>query len=39
MCGTIFCIKTNVLQDFHICMNVPLSRCTDNKQTQEAEGV
>ena len=24
MCGTIFYIKTNVLQDFHICMNVPL---------------
>ena len=24
MCGTIFYIKTNVLQDFHICMSVPL---------------
>ena len=24
MCGTIFYIKTNVLQDFHICTNVPL---------------
>ena len=25
MCGTIFYIKTNVLQDFHISMSVPLS--------------
>ena len=25
MCGTIFYIKTNVLQDFHICMSVPLN--------------
>ena len=24
MCGTIFYIKTNVLQDFHISMSVPL---------------
>ena len=26
LCGTIFYIKTNVLQGFHICMNVPLSK-------------
>ena len=26
LCGTIFYIKTNVLQDFHICMSVPLSQ-------------
>ena len=25
LCGTIFYIKTNVLQDFRICMSVPLS--------------
>ena len=25
LCGTIFYIKTNVLQDFHICMSVPLN--------------
>ena len=25
MCGTIFYIKTYVLQDFHTCMSVPLS--------------
>ena len=25
LCGTIFYIKTNVLQDFHICMSVPLT--------------
>ena len=24
LCGTIFYIKTNVLQDFRICMSVPL---------------
>ena len=26
MCGSIFYIKTNVLQDFHICMSVPLNQ-------------
>ena len=25
LCGTIFYIKTNVLQDFRICMSVPLN--------------
>ena len=25
LCGTIFYIKANVLQDFRICMSVPLS--------------
>ena len=25
LCGTTFYIKTNVLQDFHICMSVPLT--------------
>ena len=25
LCGTIFYVKTNVLQDFHICMSVPLN--------------
>ena len=25
LCGTIFYIKMNVLQDFHFCMSVPLS--------------
>ena len=28
LCGTIFYIKTNVLQDFHICMSVPLKNST-----------
>ena len=32
MCGTIFYIKTHVLQDFHICMNVPLMCAIRNKQ-------
>ena len=26
MCGNIFYMKTNVLQDFHICMSAPLKR-------------
>ena len=29
LCGTIFYIKTNVLQDFHICMSVPLTLASD----------
>ena len=24
LCDTIFCMRTNVLQDFHICISVPL---------------
>ena len=26
LCGTIFYIKTNELQDFHFCMSVPLKQ-------------
>ena len=29
LCGTIFCIKTNVLQDFRFCMSVPLKSGSD----------
>ena len=34
LCGTIFYIKTNVLQDFHICMSVPLNPIYDTLWTR-----
>ena len=33
LCGTIFYIKTNVLQDFRICMSVPLISLVPNLNT------
>ena len=32
MCGNIFYMKTNVLQDFHICMSAPLKKESIQKQ-------
>ena len=26
---TIFCLKTNILQDFHICISVPLKKIAE----------
>ena len=33
LCGTSFYIKTNVLQDFRICMSVPLISLVPNLNT------
>ena len=38
LCDTIFCINTSVLQNFHICMSVPLIKQESNKPTPTTWG-